>query len=45
MCSHVVMAMVGWVGQGKRWWIVCMRDKAGRFVACREMPEHFPSAR
>ena len=34
------MAMVGWLGQGWRWWMVGMRDKARDLV-----PEHFQTAR
>ena len=36
---------MGVVGQRWRWWMVCMRDKARGLVACRGMPEHFPSVR
>ena len=36
---------MGVVGQRWRWWMVLMRDKARGLVACRGMPEHFPSVR
>ena len=44
MCV-VVMAMVGWMGQGWSWCLVSMRDKARELVACQKVPEYISSAR
>ena len=44
MCV-VVMAMVGWMGQGWNWCLVGMQDKARGLVACQKMTEYILSVR
>ena len=45
-CVWLVIAMVGWVGAGME---VVVDKQAGKshrgLVVCREIPEHFPSAK
>ena len=39
------MAVVGWIGAEMEV-VACRQAEKGRgVIACREMPEHFPSAR
>ena len=44
-CGRVSHSWCMCWGQGWRWWMVCMQDKAGGLVTCQDMLEHFPSSR